>query len=187
MLGDLAPATQGWATVPRVRRLVIAALLGSTLVLTACGGGGDDAGRAAPRLSAAHYRAQLGQLCTDSEREAAKIGGVQGANADAEADYFDKIAAMQTRRRAQFERLRPPADLQAEHAQIGPLLAQEIAAVRQAATSLRAGSDIASTYQAFKVAEVRVLRRQYKVLDKLKVSECRGGSSSGTSTTPGTS
>lgn len=167
---------------------MIVALLGSTLVLTACGdGGGDDAGKAAPRLSAAHYRAQLGQLCTNSEREAAKIGGVQGANADAYADFFDKIAAMQTRRRAQFERLRPPADLQAEHAQIGPLLAQEIAAVRQAATSLRAGSEIASTYQAFKVAEVRVLRRQYRVLDKLKVSECRGDSGSGTSTTPGTS
>lgn len=164
------------------------ALLGSTLVLTACGdGAGNDAGKAAPGLSAAHYRAQLGQLCTNSEREAAKIGGVQGANADAYADYFDKIAAMQTRRRAQFERLRPPADLQAEHAQIDPLLAQEIAAVRQAATSLRAGSDIAGTYQAFKVAEVRVLRRQYKVLDKLKVSECRGDSGSGTSTTPGTS
>lgn len=149
-------------------------LLAGALTLAACGGGGgDDANEGGPRMSAAQYRAQLGQLCQESEREAARIGGVRGANAAALADYFDKIAAVQTRHRAQFEALRPPADLQDEHAQIAPLLVQEIASIKQAATSFRAGSDLASTYATFKQSQNRVLGRQAKLLEELKVAQCR--------------
>ena len=123
----------------RVRRLIIAALLGGVLALGGCGG--DDAENGGSRLSAAEYRTQLTRLCEESEREAKQIGGVQGANASALADYFDKIAAVQARRRAQFEALRPPPDLQDEHTQIAPLLVAQIESTKQAATSFRTGSD----------------------------------------------
>ena len=154
----------------RVRRLIIAALLGGAVALGACGG--DDNGGS--RLSAAQYRAQLTRLCEESEREATKIGGVKGANASALADYFDKIAAVQTRRRTQFEALRPPRELQDEHTQIAPLLVEEIASIKQAATNFRTGSDPVSTYETFKASENRVLSRQIKLLDKIKVPRCRG-------------
>jgi len=158
--------------VPRVRRLTIAALLASALAVGSCGGDGGKADEQADRLSAPAYRAQLTRLCAESEQEAARIGGVQGANAGALAEYFDKIASVQTTRRMQFERLRPPPDLQDEHAQIAPLLEQEIAAVKRAATSFRAGSDPLSTYKTFKTRENRVLRRQAKLLKRLKVAGC---------------
>jgi len=157
--------------VRRVRRLIIAALLGGAVALGACGDDGDDGGG---RLSAAQYRAQLTRLCEESERQATQIGGVKGANASALADYFDKIAAVQTRRRAQFEALRPPRDLHDEHTRIAPLLVEEIASIKQAATSFRTGSDPVSTYETFKTSQNRVLLRQIKLLNKIKVPRCRG-------------
>lgn len=157
--------------MPRVRRLIIAALLASALALAACGG--EDASKGGSRLSAAQYRAQFTRLCLESGREVQQLGGVQGANASALADYFDKFAAVQTRRRSQFDRLRPPADLQDEHAQIAPLLAAQIASTKQAATSFRAGSDPASTYETLRTSQNRSLRRQNKLLEKLKVPQCR--------------
>jgi len=176
------------ATVPRVRRLIMAAL-GSALALAACGGedNGADANGGGSRLSAAQYRAQFTRLCQESGREAAQLGAVQGANASALADYFDKFAAVQTRRRSQFERLRPPTDLQDEHAQIAPLLAAQIASTKQAATSFRAGSDLVSTYETLKTSQNRALRRQNRLVEKLKVPQCRsdvdasGGAAQGSS------
>lgn len=171
--------------MPRVRRLIIAALLGSALGLAACGG--DGANNGGPRLSTAQYRAQLTRLCQESEREAAQIGGVQGANASALADYFDKIAAVQTRRRSEFEALRPPADLQDEHTQIAPLLVEEIASIEQAATSFRAGSDPVVTYETFKTSQTRALRRQSKLLKRIKVPRCRSDVDSSGGTAQGSS
>jgi len=176
VLGDVA-------TVPRVRRLIIAALLGSALALAACGDGGNKGAR----LSAEQYRAQFTRLCQESGREVAQIGGVKGANASALADYLDKLAAAQTRRRSQFERLRPPTDLQDEHTQIAPLLVAQIESTKQAVTSFRAGSDPASTYETFKTSENRALERQNKLLERIKVPQCRsdvdasGGSAQGPS------
>ena len=175
--------------MPPVQRLIIAALLGSALALAACGGddNGDDANQGGSRLSAAQYREQFTRLCRESGREATQIGGVQGANASALADYFDKLAAVATRRRSQFERLRPPTDLQDEHSQIAPLLAAQIAATRQAATSFRAGSDPVSTYETLKTSQNRALRQQNKLLEELKVPQCRsdvdasGGAAQGSS------
>lgn len=170
----------------RVRRLIIAALLGGALALAACGGD-DDAENGGKRLSAAQYRAQLTRLCEESEREATQIGGVKGANGSALADYFDKIAAVQTRRREQFDALRPPREFQNEHTQIAPLLVEEIASVKQAATNFRTGSDLASAYETFKNSENRVLVRQIKLLDKIKVPRCRGEVDAGTGAAQGPS
>ena len=175
--------------MPRVRRLIIAALLGSALALAACGGedNGDDADKGGSRLSAAQYRAQFTRLCLESGREVQQLGGVQGANASALADYFDKLAAVATRRRSQFERLRPPTDLQDEHTQIAPLLTAQIESTKQAVTSFRAGSDPVSTYETLKTSQNRALRRQNKLLEELKVPQCRsdvdasGGAAQGSS------
>lgn len=169
-----------------MRRLIIAALLGGAVALGACGGD-DDAKNGGERLSAARYRAQLTQLCEESEREAKQIGGVKGANASALADYFDKIATVQTRRREQFDALRPPAELQDEHTQIAPLLVEEIASIKQAATNFRTGSDPVSTYETFKASENRVLLRQIKLLDRIKVPGCRGEVDSGAGAAQGPS
>jgi len=163
--------------VPRVRSLTIAMVLTGALALAACGGGGSDKPSQTPRLSAAAYRAQLTQLCSASEQDAAKIGGVQGANASALADYFDKLAALETKRRLQFARLRPPAELQDPHSRIVPLLAQEIDALKQTAAGFRSGSDPVAVFKAFKTTENRVLRQQAKLLDKLKVAGCRSAPS----------
>lgn len=170
----------------RVRRLILAALLGGVLALAACGGD-DDADNGGQRLSAAQYRAQLTQLCADSQREAKQIGGVKGANASALADYFDKIATVQTRRREQFDALRPPPEFQDEHTQIAPLLVEEIASIKQAATNFRTGSDPVSTYETFKTSENRVLLRQFKLLDKIKVPGCRDDVGSSAGAAPGPS
>jgi len=171
----------------KTRPLIIAALLGSALALAACGDDNEDGGNKGARLSAAQYRAQFTRLCQESGREVAQIGGVKGANASALADYLDKLAAVQTRRRSQFERLRPPTDLQDEHAQIAPLLAAQIASTKQAATSFRAGSDLVSTYETLKTSQNRALRRQNRLVEKLKVPQCRsdvdasGGAAQGSS------
>jgi len=173
--------------VPRVRRLIIAVLLGSALTLVACSGSEDKGDGGDDRLPATAYRAQLTRLCAESEQEAAKIGGVQGANAAALAEYFDKIAAVQTARRKHFDALRPPAELQDEHAKIAPLLGQEIAAIQQAATGFRAGSDPMATYDTYKKSQAKVLREQGELLKTMKVAGCQTEAEADAGSAPGSS
>ena len=159
-----------WATVPRVsRRVTIVALLGSALALGSCG---EDDGSRDGLLSAAEYRTQLTRLCEDSAAEASRIGGVQGANAAAFAEYFDRLAALATRRMRQFEGLRPPADLRDEQSKLTRLVGDGVDAIEQAAAGFRSGVDPAPTFRSFRTTYNRSLRERNEVVMKLKVPKC---------------
>lgn len=153
--------------MPSVRGLIIVALLGGALALAACGATGKDRS-----LSPAAYRTQLARLCVDSAQEASRIGGVQGANGSALADYFDKVAAVAAGRQKQFEALRPPADLRDEQSQLTRALVNAVDVIKQAAAGFRSGADPVGTYQRFTSSYNGTLRRQNALVKKLKVPKC---------------
>lgn len=171
-----------WVTVPRVRGLIIVALLGSALALGACGGGDGKGAGEGRSLPAAEYRAQLARLCVDSSRDAARIGGVQGANGSALAAFFDELAAVAARHEQQFESLRPPPGLRNEQSQLTRLLAEGVATIRQAAADFRSSDDLTGTYKEFATSYNRSLRQRNEVVKRLDVPKCQEtelGSSAG--------
>ena len=94
------------------RSLLASSACAVALALGACGGGG---GGEAEELTAAQYRAQAKQICTEADRATQRVQQPTRATPQAIADYLRQLLAPNDRATQRFQQLDPPAELQDAH------------------------------------------------------------------------
>jgi len=134
---------------PEARRAVAAvAALAAVALPAGCGGGGDG------RLSASAYRARATRICDDARRRTVALG--QPRTTSQFKTFLVGGIAVSERSLRRLQALRPPKDLQDEHAAIIVGERRALAALRALAARLHGDS-----------RDVALLKRARPELDRL--------------------
>ncbi|MCB0871902.1 MAG: hypothetical protein H6531_03445 [Actinobacteria bacterium] len=167
--------------IPRkYRRVLATGLVGASLVIAGCGGGGGDSAT----LSADEFRTQADAICKQAEDALDALGS---PSSEAEFPGFFKQATELNRDQlAKLEDLSPPEELKSDYDEALGLLREQQKLYEDANTRVAGGENALTVIQSLD-SKVRDLTDQAEQkASELGLRECGNGSSSGSSTTDAT-
>ena len=146
------------------RRSLLGLAAGAALALGACGGGDE--------LSATEYRAEARRICTQADRASNRIRQPTRSTPAAIADFFRRRLAPAEQAVDGFDRLEPPEELEAAHAEQLRTTRAGIAEVKRLVARLERGDDPRQVLGGAQDRIRRLTRDADAAAKRLGVPEC---------------